>query len=82
MFGPMDMSRSGARVLMQPDTGVGFKDVVGVDNAKLVSSSFPFPPLLMNGTRERRGREEEWEGEEDSEKHASVAEEVEEGKSG
>ena len=48
MFGPMDMSRSGARVLMQPDTGVGFKDVVGVDNAKLVSSRLPCSPLTMN----------------------------------
>ena len=37
MFGPMDLSRSGAKVQMQPDTGVTFADVVGVDGAKLVS---------------------------------------------
>jgi hypothetical protein len=36
MFGPMDLSRSGAKVQMQPDTGVTFNDVVGVDGAKLV----------------------------------------------
>jgi len=35
MFGPMDLSRSGAKVQMQPDTGVTFNDVVGVDGAKL-----------------------------------------------
>lgn len=35
MGGPMDLSRSGAKVQMQPDTGVTFDDVVGVDGAKI-----------------------------------------------
>jgi cell division protease FtsH len=35
MGGPMDLSRSGAKVQMQPDTGVTFNDVVGVDGAKI-----------------------------------------------
>lgn len=35
MGGPMDLQRSGARVAMVPDTGVSFKDVAGVDGAKL-----------------------------------------------
>lgn len=35
MGGPMDLSRSGAKVQMQPDTGVTFADVVGVDGAKI-----------------------------------------------
>eukprot|EP00281_Chroomonas_sp_CCMP1168_P019430 CAMPEP_0206230700 /NCGR_PEP_ID=MMETSP0047_2-20121206/10413_1 /ASSEMBLY_ACC=CAM_ASM_000192 /TAXON_ID=195065 /ORGANISM="Chroomonas mesostigmatica_cf, Strain CCMP1168" /LENGTH=722 /DNA_ID=CAMNT_0053654169 /DNA_START=54 /DNA_END=2222 /DNA_ORIENTATION=+ len=35
MGGPMDLSRSGAKVQMQPDTGVTFADVVGVDGAKV-----------------------------------------------
>ncbi len=40
MFGgPMDLSRSGAKVQMQPDTGVTFADVVGVDGAKLVGGA-------------------------------------------
>jgi hypothetical protein len=49
MFGPMDLSRSGAKVQMQPDTGVTFNDVVGVDGAKLVRITpmscpvFPLP---------------------------------------
>ena len=34
MGGPMDLGRSGAKVQMQPDTGVTFEDVVGVDGAK------------------------------------------------
>ncbi len=34
MGGPMDLSRSGAKVQMQPDTGVTFNDVVGVDNGE------------------------------------------------
>lgn len=33
--GPMDLQRSGARVAMVPDTGVSFKDVAGVEGAKL-----------------------------------------------
>ncbi|EKX47076.1 hypothetical protein GUITHDRAFT_86435 [Guillardia theta CCMP2712] len=33
--GPMDLGRSGAKVQMQPDTGVTFNDVVGVDGAKI-----------------------------------------------
>lgn len=33
--GPMDLQRSGARVSMVPDTGVTFKDVAGVEGAKL-----------------------------------------------
>ena len=41
MFGPMDLSRSGAKVQMQPDTGVTFNDVVGVDGAKLVRAPRP-----------------------------------------
>ncbi len=35
MGGPMDLQRSGARVAMVPDTGISFKDVAGVDGAKL-----------------------------------------------
>jgi cell division protease FtsH len=35
MGGPMDLGRSGAKVQMQPDTGVTFADVVGVDGAKI-----------------------------------------------
>ena len=35
MGGPMDLGRSGAKVQMQPDTGVTFEDVVGVDGAKI-----------------------------------------------
>lgn len=35
MGGPMDLQRSGARVAMVPDTGVSFKDVAGVEGAKL-----------------------------------------------
>jgi hypothetical protein len=35
MGGPMDLSRSGAKVQMQPDTGVTFNDVVGVDNGEI-----------------------------------------------
>lgn len=35
MGGPMDLQRSGARVAMVPETGVTFKDVAGVDGAKL-----------------------------------------------
>lgn len=35
MGGPMDLQRSGARVSMVPDTGVTFKDVAGVEGAKL-----------------------------------------------
>lgn len=35
MGGPMDLQRSGARVAMVPETGVSFKDVAGVDGAKL-----------------------------------------------
>lgn len=35
MGGPMDLQRSGARVAMVPDTGVTFKDVAGVEGAKL-----------------------------------------------
>eukprot|EP00001_Collodictyon_triciliatum_P076794 13604_6 len=31
----MDLGRSGAKVQMQPDTGVTFADVVGVDGAKI-----------------------------------------------
>jgi hypothetical protein len=34
MGGPLDLSRSGAKVQMQPDTGVTFNDVVGVDNGE------------------------------------------------
>eukprot|EP00168_Porphyra_purpurea_P003733 TRINITY_DN1433_c0_g1_i6.p1 TRINITY_DN1433_c0_g1~~TRINITY_DN1433_c0_g1_i6.p1 ORF type:complete len:705 (-),score=230.81 TRINITY_DN1433_c0_g1_i6:323-2185(-) len=33
--GPMDLAKSGARVAMVPETGVTFKDVAGVDQAKL-----------------------------------------------
>eukprot|EP00179_Madagascaria_erythrocladioides_P011022 CAMPEP_0198364772 /NCGR_PEP_ID=MMETSP1450-20131203/153835_1 /TAXON_ID=753684 ORGANISM="Madagascaria erythrocladiodes, Strain CCMP3234" /NCGR_SAMPLE_ID=MMETSP1450 /ASSEMBLY_ACC=CAM_ASM_001115 /LENGTH=844 /DNA_ID=CAMNT_0044072211 /DNA_START=66 /DNA_END=2601 /DNA_ORIENTATION=+ len=32
---PMDIGKSGARVSMVPETGITFKDVAGVDNAKL-----------------------------------------------
>ncbi|PXF42518.1 ATP-dependent zinc metalloprotease FtsH 3 [Gracilariopsis chorda] len=35
MGGPMDLQRSGARVSMVPETGITFKDVAGVDGAKL-----------------------------------------------
>lgn len=35
MGGPMDLQRSGARVAMVPETGISFKDVAGVDGAKL-----------------------------------------------
>lgn len=35
MGGPMDLQRSGARVAMVPETGITFKDVAGVDGAKL-----------------------------------------------
>lgn len=35
MGGPMDLQKSGARVAMVPDTGITFKDVAGVDGAKL-----------------------------------------------
>lgn len=35
MGGPMDLQKSGARVSMVPETGVTFKDVAGVDGAKL-----------------------------------------------
>jgi len=35
MGGPMDIGRSQAKVQMQPDTGVNFGDVVGVDGAKI-----------------------------------------------
>lgn len=38
MGGPMDLSRSGAKVQMQPDTGVTFGDVVGVDGGALLPS--------------------------------------------
>ena len=33
--GPMDLQKSGARVAMVPETGITFKDVAGVDQAKL-----------------------------------------------
>jgi cell division protease FtsH len=35
MGGPMNLQKSGARVAMIPETGVTFKDVAGVDGAKL-----------------------------------------------
>jgi cell division protease FtsH len=35
MGGPMDLQKSGARVAMVPETGISFKDVAGVDGAKL-----------------------------------------------
>lgn len=34
-MGPLDLQRSGARVAMVPQTGITFKDVAGVDGAKL-----------------------------------------------
>jgi len=33
--GPMDLGKSQAKIQMQPDTGVTFNDVVGVDGAKI-----------------------------------------------
>lgn len=35
MGGPMDLQKSGARVSMVPETGITFKDVAGVEGAKL-----------------------------------------------